>query len=176
MSIVITGTPGVGKHTITDTIAGKLGLSIIDVNAVAAGSGLFHDGDVDVSILGKIIRDSIIDPSIIVGHLAPYLLYSEQAKRVIVLRRDPYELLDTYKKRRYTDRKKMDNAASEILGVIFHDARDRFGSKAVQVKVDNKDATTYRVLDAINSGHGDSDIDWLGMVARNGDLERFFSY
>ena len=176
MSIVITGTPGVGKHTITDMIAKRLGLAVVDVNAVAISSGLFQDGEVDVSTLGEIIKDSLAEPSIIIGHLAPYLLYPEQAKQVIVLRRNPYELLDTYKKRGYPDRKKMDNAASEILGVIFHDARDRFGSKAVQVKVDNKDTTTCRVINAIDSGRGDSDIDWLGMVARNGDLERFFSY
>ncbi|MEE8383343.1 MAG: nucleoside-triphosphatase, partial [Nitrosopumilus sp.] len=42
MSIVITGNPGVGKHTITQEIAEKLELSIIDINSIARDAGLFE--------------------------------------------------------------------------------------------------------------------------------------
>ena len=42
MSIVITGNPGVGKHTITQLIADKMKLSIIDINKIAKDSELFE--------------------------------------------------------------------------------------------------------------------------------------
>ena len=42
MSIVITGNPGVGKHTITQEIAEKLALPIIDINSIAKNAGLFE--------------------------------------------------------------------------------------------------------------------------------------
>ena len=35
MSIVITGNPGVGKHTITKKISEKLNFPIVDINIVA---------------------------------------------------------------------------------------------------------------------------------------------
>ena len=38
MSIVITGNPGVGKHTITKKISQKLNFPIIDINTLAKES------------------------------------------------------------------------------------------------------------------------------------------
>jgi len=60
MSIVITGNPGVGKHTITREIAEKLELSIIDINSIAKDAGLFEKNkdtyDVDTAKLEKILE------------------------------------------------------------------------------------------------------------------------
>jgi len=42
MSIVITGNPGVGKHTITKKISEKLNFPIVDINIVAKDLGLFE--------------------------------------------------------------------------------------------------------------------------------------
>ena len=41
MSIVITGNPGVGKHTITKKISEILNFPVVDINIVAKDSGLF---------------------------------------------------------------------------------------------------------------------------------------
>ena len=55
MSIVITGNPGVGKHTVTREILIQIGLPIIDINSVAKDAGLFekneNTNDVEVSEL-----------------------------------------------------------------------------------------------------------------------------
>ena len=63
MSIVITGNPGVGKHTITEKIAEKMKLSIIDINKIARDSELFEENDdtndVDVEKLEKILKQKI---------------------------------------------------------------------------------------------------------------------
>ena len=45
MSIVITGNPGVGKHTIGKKLSQKLELEIIDINEIAKNSGLFEQND-----------------------------------------------------------------------------------------------------------------------------------
>ena len=71
MSIVITGNPGVGKHTITQLIADKMKLSIIDINKIAKDSELFEKNDdvndVDVKVLEKILESKISENNIIVG-------------------------------------------------------------------------------------------------------------
>jgi len=109
MSIVITGNPGVGKHTITQEIAEKLELSIIDINNIAKNAGLFEKNkdtyDVDTVKLEKILEQKISEKKVIVGHLAPYVLDKNKVKIVIVLRKNPYDLISVYKERKYTDEK-----------------------------------------------------------------------
>lgn len=176
MSIVITGTPGVGKHTTASRLADELKLPVIDVNRIVTESGLAEPGgDVDVSKLCKILGKSC-GSGLVVGHLAPYALTPEQVRLVIVLRRNPYELLLTYGDRGYSDAKSRENSGSEILGVVFHDARVRFGSKVFQVDSTEEDRTQQKVMDVIRGRRGDEQVDWLGLVAGNGDLSKFFSY
>ena len=109
MSIVITGNPGVGKHTITEKIADRLKLPVLDINTIAKDSGLFEQNqgtnDIDTEKLGKIFEQKISGKNIIVGHLAPYVLHKNKIKIMIVLRRNPYDLISVYKKRKYSDKK-----------------------------------------------------------------------
>ena len=120
MSIVITGNPGVGKHTVAEKIAQRLKLAIIDINKIAKESGLFEENedvnDVDTDKLKKILGQKILDNNLIVGHLAPYVLDKNQIKIMIVLRRSPYDLIEIYKNRRYSDKKIKDNIGSEDMG------------------------------------------------------------
>ncbi len=180
MSIVITGTPGVGKHMIAEKIMTQIKLQMVDINCIAEEAKLLeHDGetaDVDVSKLEEILQDRLKKSCLVVGHLAPYILYPKQTKLVIVLRRNPYDLLTTYKNRGYSDAKCMENAASEILGVIFYDAKVRFGDMVVQVDISDADTAVQKVFDVICGRGGNSNVDWLETTARNGDLAKFFSY
>ena len=97
MSIVITGNPGVGKHTITKQIAKNLKLDIIDINQIAKDEKLFekneYTNDVDTTKLKKILKGRISEKNVIVGHLAPYVLDKNKVKVIIVLRRNPYDLI-----------------------------------------------------------------------------------
>ena len=101
MSIVITGNPGVGKHTIAKEIAEDLELNILDINKTAKDEGLFGKNqdanDVDVKKLEKIFSTKNLENNIIVGHLAPYVLDVQQVKIMIVLRRNPYDLITVHK-------------------------------------------------------------------------------
>lgn len=180
MSIVITGNPGVGKHTVAREISKQIKLPIIDINSIARDAELFEKdedtNDVDVSKLEKIIK--VPSPSLIVGHLAPYVLSSEQVKKVIVLRRNPYDLISVYKKRGYSEGKIRENTGSEILGIIAHDAINQFGSKVYQIDVTGKSISEVaeRVLNIINEGGASEEVDWLDLVTKQNDLKKFFAY
>ena len=180
MSIVITGTPGVGKHTIGKELSQKLELEIVDINEIAKNSGLFEQNDesndVDTEKLKEILREKISNKCIIIGHLAPYVLDNEKINIVIILKRSPYDLIQVYDERGYSDKKSKENASSEILGVITYDAMNQFQDKVVQINVTGK--SIQEVLEKVESviaGRRDSEeVDWLELVTKNDDLKKFF--
>ena len=189
MSIVITGNPGVGKHTIAKKISNNNtelhNITVIDINKVSFESGLFeksNDGtnDIDTTKLEKILKDiqkDTPDTIMYVGHLAPYVLHTDQIKIAIVLRRSPYDLVPVYKQRGYSNIKIKENTASEILGVIASDAITRFPKKVVQVNVSGSSIT--KTADSVslaitNNSYKSDTVDWLGLVTENNDLKKFF--
>ena len=180
MSIVITGNPGVGKHTITHEIAKNLELSIIDINEIAKVAGIFekkkNTNDVDTTKLKKILKGKISEKNVILGHLAPYVLDKNEVKIMIVLRRSPYDLISVYKERKYTDEKSRENAGSEILGIIAHDAISKFQEKVFQINTSEKSIqeTVEKVMNVISSNKGNEEIDWLELVTKKNDLKKFF--
>ncbi|MFQ5476531.1 MAG: adenylate kinase family protein [Nitrosopumilus sp.] len=180
MSIVITGNPGVGKHTITQKIAEKLELSIIDINTIAKDAGLFEKNedanDVDTAKLEKILEQKISEKNVIVGHLAPYVLDKNKVKIMIILRRNPYDLISVYKERKYTNEKSRENAGSEVLGIIAHDAISKFQEKAFQINTSGKSIQEIieKAIILISSNKGNEDVDWLDLVTKNNDLKKFF--
>ena len=180
MSIVITGNPGVGKHTITHEIANKLKLDLIDINTVARDSGLFEKNgdtnDVDIEALEKILKQKTSEKNVIVGHLAPYVLKKNQVKTMIVLRRSPYDLIQVYNDRNYSDEKIKENTGSEILGVIAHDAISRFEDKVFQINVTDKSISKVveHVMDIVRKNYGTEEVDWLELICKNNDLGKFF--
>jgi len=181
MSIVITGNPGVGKHTITEKIAEKLELSILDINSIAKDAGLFEKNretyDIDTEKLEKILEQKISEKKIIVGHLAPYVLDKSKVKIVIVLRRNPYDLISVYKERKYTDEKSKENTGSEVLGIIAHDAISKFQEKAFQINTSGKSIqeVVEKVMALISNNEGNEEVDWLDLVTKNNDLKKFFN-
>jgi len=182
MSIVITGNPGVGKHTITKKISEKLNFPIVDINIVAKDSGLFekneNTNDVDTKKLAKILGERKLNDTIVVGHLAPYVLEKNQVKIIIILRRNPYDLELVYKERNYLEIKIKENTGSEVLGIIMHDTIEKFEEKAFQIDVSKKNIqqVVEKVLEIISKKEGNEEVDWLNLVTKNKDLEKFFTH
>ena len=183
MSYVITGSPGVGKHSIAEKISKEILLPIIDINKIAQDFGLFEKNketnDVDVLKLKKVLNENFPNKGIFVGHLAPYVLSSEKIEKVIVLRRSPYELISIYKKRNYSKEKIKDNVGSEILGIIFHDALSQFGiKKTLQIDVSSQEfhETVPKVIEALTGNPQIEEIDWLTTIYEKNDLKEFFAY
>ena len=182
MSIAITGNPGVGKHTVTKKISEILNFSIIDINIIAKDVGLFekneNTNDVDTQKLTKILGERKLNEKIVVGHLAPYVLEKNQVKVIIILRRNPYDLESVYKKRGYSEIKIKENAGSEILGIITHDTIKKFEEKAFQIDVSKKNIqeVVEKILEVISRKEGNEEVDWLNIVTKNNDLEKFFTH
>ena len=183
MSIVITGNPGVGKHTISKEVCKILKLPLIDINEIARKFQLLEKigetNDVDVEKLAKLLKKEIKQNSIIVGHLAPYVLNSNQISKIIVLRKNPYDLIPVYQRRKYSKDKIKENIGSEALGIIFYDSISKFGpEKTLQIDItsqkveDSVKKTIAIIQDEIQSDQ----VDWLQEISERNDLSQFFAY
>lgn len=180
MRIVITGTPGVGKHTIVEILAKKMNLKIIDINDLVFKKNAIIGKDyaliADTEKMKSIIKEELNDDCLIVGHLAPYVLDAKDIDYVIVLRRSPYELEQVYIRRGYKKDKMKDNLSSEILGIIAYDCIANFGSNQI-IEIDS---TNKRPEDIINEilyyiERRESRVgivDWLEVI--KDDIDRFF--
>lgn len=180
---IITGNPGTGKHTIAKLIARKLDLEVIDINKIAIENKVFKKNmntlDVDTEKLKKIIDRDIPKNSLLVGHLAPYVVSPKNVQIAIVLRKNPYKLQIIYRTRKYNTKKSFENIGSEILGIVYYDTIREFGKKKT-FQVDTSSRTissTVKLVESIFNGSKKEDrVDWLQFVLKKGDMQRFFSY
>ncbi|HJU33533.1 MAG TPA: AAA family ATPase [Nitrososphaera sp.] len=191
LRFVVTGNPGVGKHTSAKIIADKVNAELIDINHIAIDNNAIVEKtdlglDVDLKKLVMLL-DKVLNTKrdlIIVGHLAPYVLKPTGINMVAVLRRSPYELERTLKQRGYNLDKVRDNVASEILGTLLYDSVKTFGKRKVaEFDTTNKNPndTVNEILDILQEKpklRGDMllKIDWLNLVSERGDMRRFFKY
>ena len=185
VSIVITGNPGVGKHTIAKKIAEMLKLDLIDINQIVIEEKIYESSDetrdVDINKLKKILKLKLKlkRDVLIVGHLAPYAISKSQVSKVIILRKSPYKLSTIYKKRNYSIKKINENIESEILGIIAHDTIKKFG-KNKTAQIDTTGKTIQKVVsqtkNAIQNKKKDDFVDWLSLITKKNDLGKFFSY
>jgi adenylate kinase len=186
LKLVVTGNPGVGKHTSANIIAGKTGAEIIDINRVAIDNKAIAEKtewglEVDVKkvrrLLVKLLKSR--DSQIVVGHLAPYVIQPAGISVVAVLRRSPYELEKSLKKRGYTASKIKENLASEILGVSLYDSLKTFGRRKV-IEFDTTsrrpEQTANEIVRALRKKPKPEGIDWLAMLSEKGDVQKFFEY
>jgi adenylate kinase len=194
LRLVITGNPGVGKHTSAKIIADKMGAEIIDINNVAidnnaTGKNTDLGFEVDVKRLVRLLEKLLKTKRdlVIVGHLAPYVLKPSSICLVAVLRRSPYELEETLKKRGYSVHKVRENVASEILGTSLYDSLKTFGKRKVaEFDTTGKapEQTADEILATLQKNRKSRSrsrskllgIDWLILVSEKGDMRRFFKY
>ena len=190
LRFVITGNPGVGKHTTAKIIAEKINADIIDINDVAidnnaTGKKTDLGLDVDVKRLVRLLEKQLKAERdlMIVGHLAPYVLKPVGISLVAVLRRSPYELEKTLKKRGYSVDKVRENVASEILGTSLYDSLQTFGKRKV-AEFDTTGKTPKEAIDEILAALQKKSkskskligINWLNLVSEKGDMRRYFKY
>jgi adenylate kinase len=189
--LVITGNPGVGKHTCARYVVQKIGSgNIVDINKLATSHNAILDKDnkdgfeVNTKKLAKLLASQLKESRnliIVVGHLAPYVLDRTDIDIVTVLRRSPYELIRTFEERNYPFHKIRENVASEIIGVSLYDSIQNFGKE----KIAELDTTAKRPEDIAiqivlllkrKSTKKIGTVDWLSLVYKKGDLRRLLEY
>ncbi|MGH9976357.1 MAG: adenylate kinase family protein [Nitrososphaeraceae archaeon] len=184
--LVITGNPGVGKHTAAFELRKVLDLAVIDINELAVKHHTFLQMpslEIDTKKIATIIESKLGESqrTVIVGHLAPYVLKKEWIDLSIVLRKSPYAIHSTLENRRYSAKKIKENVASEILGIILYDSIQRFGIEKI-AELDTTQSNPAEVCEKIisllngNTGRKIGVVDWLSMVYEKGDVGRFLEY
>ena len=184
VNLVITGNPGVGKHTIAELfLKYDTSYQVLDINKFAIEKGLgeqVNDGiEVNTTKLKNEIQKLKLNKLLIIGHLAPYVLDKSDIDIVIILRKNPYNLIEIYKQRDYQDSKIKQNTGSEILGVIANDSIASFG-KEKSFEIDTTDKSPERILEKIhditNNHKGGDIVDWLRLVEEKNEIKKFFDY
>ena len=176
--LVLTGNPGVGKHTAASEIMKQNTMyEIIDINNLAIELGFTEKAketlEVYVAELKIKMKQKVSNNSLIVGHLAPYVLDESDVDVAIVLRKNPMDLINVFKNRGYSKEKIKSNTAAEFIGVTFNDSISSFGKeKTFQIDTTNKTPEQVTsIIDKIVNGKNKGDIvDWFHLVEENKDF------
>ena len=130
MRIAITGTPGVGKTTVSKALGEKLGIKVIDITEAVKEYKLYTEKDEDmdsyvidfeklenfINEIEKHEKDVILD-----GHVS-HLLNPDYT---IVLRCNPEIVKERLEKRGYKPKKVLENVQAEILDVCLCESKGR---------------------------------------------------
>ena len=189
LKIIVSGTPGVGKHTISLELSKLLnGFPILDINKVILTENLFiysseFETEIDVTkvynSLKLLLSTKEYVNAIIVGHVAPYVLDPLLIDFVVILRRNPFELKRIYEKRAYSEKKISDNLISEILGIISYDFLKKFNKKnIIELEIiENVLPSVYaqKIIDMYNNKNlrEFGMIDWLSIAQTNPQMFKF---
>lgn len=186
--IIITGTPGVGKTSVSAALASRIDAQLVSLGELIRKEKLYigfdKERDTLIADIGKISRrvSEIISKAqkdiIIEGHLAVEVTPAEEASIVFVLRRNPEELKRILEERSYTERKIMENLAAEILDVCLFEAVKKFGvEKVCEIDVTSKsvDEVVQEILDVLGGlrERRVGVVDWLGKLEAEGKLEEY---
>ena len=177
--LVLTGNPGVGKHTTASEIMKQNAMyEIIDINNLAIELGLTEKAketlEVYVAELKIKMKQKVSKNSLIVGHLAPYVLDESDVDVAIVLRKNPMDLIKVFKDRRYSKEKIKSNTAAEFIGVTLNDSITSFGEeKTFQIDTTNKTPEQVTsIIDKIVNGKNKGDVvDWFHLVDKSAAIQ-----
>jgi len=177
--LVLTGNPGVGKHTTASEIMKQNTMyEIIDINNLAIELGLTEKAketlEVYVAELKIKMKQKVSKNSLIIGHLAPYVLDESDVDVAIVLRKNPMDLIKVFKNRGYSKEKIKSNTAAEFIGVTLNDSITSFGEeKTFQIDTTNKTPEQVTsIIDKIVNGKNKGDVvDWFHLVDKSAAIQ-----
>ncbi|KAI4281331.1 MAG: hypothetical protein L6R38_003767 [Xanthoria sp. 2 TBL-2021] len=148
-NIIITGTPGVGKTTLCESLTSITDLKHLAINRVAKEREC-HDGWDDASNSWIVDEDKILDAiedevkqgGYLIDWHACDLFPESWIDLVIVLRSDPTTLYDRLKARSYSEQKLQENMDAEIMEVLLDEAREAFdGELVIELQSNTSDDT-----------------------------------
>jgi adenylate kinase len=187
-AILVTGTPGVGKTTISHKLASKLDALYIGITELVKKQKLITSVDeerktliADTEKVSKQLQEILAkaEGSIIIeGHYAVDVVPKKDVNTVFVLRRDPRELKGALEKRGYEEKKLWENLAAEILDVCLWDALSACGSdKVCEIDVSGKtvEAVVEEMMLVLEKRKDCrfGIVDWLGKLENDGQLGEF---
>jgi adenylate kinase len=187
--ILVTGTPCVGKTSVSRLLASKLNAEYVNLTDLAIREGLISGKDkerdsiiVDENKMRKKLHE-LIDSSnkkdiVIDGHYAVSVVPKNLVTYIFVLRRDPVELKKLMQSSGFTDRKLWENLASEILDVCLVDALNVHSEEKV-CELDTSGKSVEEIVSEIltvlekHKKCGVGLVDWLGKLESEGVLDDY---
>lgn len=194
--VIISGTPGTGKTTVSNKISELMEVKVITLNELAISEGLIHDFDkkretniVDIDKLVSHVLKLIEELKkkgtqllIIESHFSD-IIPNNMINYAIVLRCEPDVLRDRLEKRGYNKNKVAENIQAEILGncANFLIKKD-LESPILEIDTSNLDvnSVTKIILDIVHDNinmeqYRIGKIDWLETLFQENRLEDFFN-
>jgi adenylate kinase len=188
--LVVVGTPGVGKSSVSSLLASRLGGVNVSLSELVKNEGLSCGVDreretliADMERLSRRIKKLIKKTEgyiIVDGHFAMDVVEAEDVFLAFVLRRNPDELREILEKRGFKESKLKENVAAEILDVCLFDAVKAYGEKRVcEVDVSGKtiEEVVEEIIDTL-SNHRKCRVgvvDWLTKLELEGRLDEFLA-
>ena len=190
--ILITGTPGVGKTTVSKQLAKELEALYINLTELAQTNNLVSGEDKErktVIINEKKMRQKIsqilstADKSAIIidGHYAAAVVPKRYVTKAFVLRRNPVELYALMQKSGFSGAKLWETLASEILdGSLIEAVREQGEHKVCELDITGKTSTiVLSEIRTILSEHREcplGQVDWLGTLENKGILDKYLKF
>ncbi len=185
----MTGTPGVGKTSVSRFLASKLGADLVILGELVKRENLISGVDekretliVDTVKLSKRLKKIIADSQrdvIVDGHYSVDVVPAEDVHLVFVLRRNPDELRRLMENRGFSEAKIQENMAAEILDVCLYNAVEMCGvDKIYEIDVSGRkvEETGEKVISVLQGKRNPrvGIVDWLDKIDKEGRLHEFF--
>jgi len=186
--ILVTGTPCVGKTSVSHLLASKLEAVHVSLGELVEQERLISGVDkirrtliADMDKVSKRVHEIIENSEcdvIVDGHYAVDVVPSKNVHMVFVLRRDPGELRSFMENRGFKGRKLWENLAVEILDVCLRDAVLACGAEKV-CEIDASGKTIEEIVESIvlvlegKKKRRVGIVDWLGKLEEEDRLHEF---
>lgn len=175
MLVAITGTPGVGKTTVSEILRKKY--KVIDIHSYAEEHGLFESFDeeagsyiVDTDRLNDSILSEKFDGTVFLdGHLSHFV----DCDKIIVLRCEPHIIQERLKHRGYDDKKILENVQTEVLDIILAESMES-GIDTYEIDCTGLGPEHIASKIEIITNGGDTEDVSPGNVDWSGEMEEWF--
>lgn len=189
--ILVTGTPCVGKTTLSKQLSEDLKAFYVNLTALAEKENLIEsrDKERDTAIISEakmrrklkqLIENSDSEIIIVDGHYAAAVTPKQLVTYIFVLRRNPHELRDFMQKRGYNSQKQAENLSAEILDVCLVEALQEFPREKI-CELDLTGKTLNETLTAVKDVLAGKQkcsvgkVDWLGLLVQEGTADEYLN-
>jgi adenylate kinase len=162
-TIILTGTPGTGKTSVSKILADKLSIPLVAVNDLVDQKHLYTGYNKDMGYkevdlddlsneLKLVIEESENNGLIIEGHLSHYFKNDEMIDFVVVLRARPDILTKRLKTRNWSDSKIRENVEAEALDICTFEAVENYNKKVNELDTTNMtmEEAADQIIEIIN--------------------------
>ena len=183
--IIITGTPGTGKTTISKALAKEMHADYLSLTRFVIANGLYNAIDrqrntriVDMERTKKSLRNLIQRERMVIvdTHVADGIP-RERARKVVVLRCHPKVLESRLRRKGWSGNKVHENVLAEMLDACYMIAVSYYGAKKVYQldtssrKLEKCVALAKKVL--LQPASANVTVNWIATLKREGGLERY---